>query len=189
MRDDAHRRIGVGGVPAGVCDVVVELVLDVPAEHHIAEAAAVLQGGEELAAVDVLAAHHPVDIEHAHLHMGEAALLDDAPGVLDGLFIPWIEHEPPVNLSLWLTSRDHTRPADGVVLGDAGPGEAVRFAGAAQAWQKGNGTARRGWRRSGTGRVDPSPGSRHWPCGRNSLSPWACASLLAGGYRLSLVQV
>ena len=92
---DAHRRVRVGGVPAGVAGVVVELVLDVPAEHHVAEAAAVLQRREELAAVDVLAAHHPVDVEQPHLDVAEAAFLDDAPGVLDGLHIAWIEHAAP----------------------------------------------------------------------------------------------
>ena len=45
---DAHRRIGIGGVPAGEGDVVIELVVGIPAQHDVAETEAALQRGEEL---------------------------------------------------------------------------------------------------------------------------------------------
>ena len=78
------QRIGIGGVPAGVCDVVVELVVGVPAQHHVAEAEAALQRREELGLRHVLAAQDAVDVEDADLDMGQAALLDDLAGVGGG---------------------------------------------------------------------------------------------------------
>ncbi|MNY28236.1 hypothetical protein D3C86_1621970 [compost metagenome] len=101
VRQHPHRRVRVAGVPAGVAGVVVELVLDVPTEHHVAEGEAAVQGGEELAAAQVLAAHHPVVVEHPDLDVTEATLLDDAPGVLAGFYVPRIEHMHPCFL-LWL---------------------------------------------------------------------------------------
>ena len=40
----ARRRIRIGGVPAGECRVVVELVVRIPAKHHVADAEAALRG-------------------------------------------------------------------------------------------------------------------------------------------------
>ena len=59
-----HRGVGEGGVPAGEGDVVVLLVVRVPAEHHVAEAQAILEGREELVAIEELAAQNPVVVEH-----------------------------------------------------------------------------------------------------------------------------
>jgi hypothetical protein len=56
-------------VPAGELGVVVALVVHVPAEHHVAEAEAALDGGEELVAVDVLAAQDAVDVADGDLHL------------------------------------------------------------------------------------------------------------------------
>ena len=81
LGDDTHQRVGISRVPAGVADVVVELVLGIPAEHHVAEAEALVQGGEEFLPGHVLAAQDPVDVEYADFDVAELALLDDAAGV------------------------------------------------------------------------------------------------------------
>ena len=78
---DAHRRVGIAGVPAGVLHVVVELVLAVPAEHDVAEAEAPVERGEELVPRDVLAAQDAVDVEDADLDVRDPALFDDRPCV------------------------------------------------------------------------------------------------------------
>ena len=80
-RQDADVGVGIGGVPAGVGDVVVELVVAVPAQHHVAEAHAALERRLELVDVDVLAAQDAVDVVDAHLDVAEAALLDDLQGI------------------------------------------------------------------------------------------------------------
>ena len=77
----SHRRIRVGGVPARVFHVVIELVVRVPAQHHVAEAESLVERGEELVAAHVLAAHDAVVVEHSHLDVVELALLDDLAGV------------------------------------------------------------------------------------------------------------
>ena len=60
-------RVGIGGVPAGERDVVVELVVGVPAEDDVAEAEALFERGQELVARHVLAAQDAVDVEDADL--------------------------------------------------------------------------------------------------------------------------
>ncbi|KAG0739421.1 hypothetical protein G6F31_018114 [Rhizopus arrhizus] len=73
LRHDAQLGVGVGGVPAGVLGVVVELVIEVPAEHHVAERQAGAQRAQELVASQVLAQHDAVDVGQAHLDMRERA--------------------------------------------------------------------------------------------------------------------
>ena len=62
------------GVPAGEVAAVVELVVDVPAEHAVAEAATLAQDAGELLQAHVLAANHAVDVRQAELHLAGAAL-------------------------------------------------------------------------------------------------------------------
>ena len=69
----AHRGIRIGRVPAGERGVVVELIVRIPAQHHVAEAEALLEGGFELVAGHVLAAHDAVDIDDSDLHEGQIA--------------------------------------------------------------------------------------------------------------------
>ena len=64
---DVYKRQGIGRVPAGVLGVVVELVVQVPAEHHVAERQAAAQRGQELVAPDVLAQHDAIDVGQADL--------------------------------------------------------------------------------------------------------------------------
>ena len=78
---DADVGVGVAAVPAGVGDVVVELVVHVPAQHHVAEAEAAFQRRVEFVDVDVLAAQDAVDVVHPHLDVGQAAFLDDPAGI------------------------------------------------------------------------------------------------------------
>jgi hypothetical protein len=82
-------------VPARVADVVVELVVAVPAEHDIAEAEAAREGALELVAGHVLAAQHPVHVENAHLDMGQIALFHDLPRVSVVLHLIGLEHPFP----------------------------------------------------------------------------------------------
>ncbi len=93
----AHGRIGIGGVPAGVGDVVVELVVGIPAQHDVAEADAGLEAGKELVAAQILAAQDAVGVEDADLDVAEIALADDLAGVVRRLNLPWIHaFLPPV---------------------------------------------------------------------------------------------
>lgn len=73
---DAQLGIGIGRVPAGVLGVVVELVVQVPAEHHVAESQPAAQRGQEFVAPDVLAQHDAIDVGQADLDMRERAGLD-----------------------------------------------------------------------------------------------------------------
>ena len=76
LGNDAHGGVGIGSVPAGVGDVVVELIVGIPAQHHVAEAEiAVERGLLNLSTCRLLAAQHAIDVVDAHLHMGEATLL------------------------------------------------------------------------------------------------------------------
>src|SRR5471030_2940617 len=59
---DAHSGVGITRVPAGHGDIVVELVVGVPTQHHVAEAKAALERRLELVDVDVLAAQDAVDV-------------------------------------------------------------------------------------------------------------------------------
>src|SRR5262249_50709025 len=77
LRNDAYVGVGVGGVPAGEGHVVVELVIAVPAQHHVAEAHAAFEGGLELADMDVFAAQHAIDVVDPDLDVAEPPLLDD----------------------------------------------------------------------------------------------------------------
>ena len=81
LRQDAHEGVGIGGMPAGEGDVVIELVVGIPAQHHVAETEAALQRREELDLGDVFAAQHAIGVEDADLDMGQAPLLDDLAGV------------------------------------------------------------------------------------------------------------
>jgi hypothetical protein len=81
----AHRRVGVGRVPARVLRVVVELVVGIPAEHDVAEAEAARQRGQELLARHVLAAHDPVDVEDADLDVVDLARGDEGSRIFGGL--------------------------------------------------------------------------------------------------------
>ncbi len=85
--------VGEGGVPAGEGDVVVLLVVGVPAQHHVAEPQALVQRREELGAVDVLAAQDAVVVEHADLDVRQPPLLDDRPGLRGGAHLVWLHAE------------------------------------------------------------------------------------------------
>ncbi len=77
LGQDAHRRIRIGGVPAREGHIVIELIVGVPAQHHVAEAEAAVEGREELGLGDVFAAQHAIGVEQADLDVGDAPLLDD----------------------------------------------------------------------------------------------------------------
>ncbi|MNJ54115.1 hypothetical protein D3C77_495450 [compost metagenome] len=66
---DAQLGIGIGRVPAGVLGVVVELVVQIPTEHHVAKRQARAQRPQEFVAPQVLAQHNAVDVGQAHLDM------------------------------------------------------------------------------------------------------------------------
>src|SRR5258705_4455118 len=73
---DSRERIGKTVLPAGELGVVVALVAGIPAEHHVAEAEAALDGGEELVAMDVLAAEDAVNVRYADLHLADVGAAD-----------------------------------------------------------------------------------------------------------------
>ena len=84
LGQDAHRRVRIGGVPAGQRGVVVELVVGIPAQHHVAEAEALLERRFELVAGHVLAAHDAVDVEDADLDEGQVAAAHIGGGIGGG---------------------------------------------------------------------------------------------------------
>ena len=82
--------IRIGGVPAGVLHVVIELVVRVPAQHHVAEAETLVERREELVAAHVLAAHDAVVVEDPDLDVIELALLDDLACIGRGTDVFWL---------------------------------------------------------------------------------------------------
>ena len=70
-------------MPAGVLDAgaLVELIVGVPAQDHVAETEALVEGGEQLLAAHVLATQHAVDVENAHLDVAQPMLIDQPPQV------------------------------------------------------------------------------------------------------------
>jgi hypothetical protein len=81
-------------VPARVGHVVVELVVGVPAEDHVAEAEATVERGEELVAVQVLATQDAVDVVDADLHVREVAVPNDLARVLGRAYCPRFHRSP-----------------------------------------------------------------------------------------------
>ena len=114
LGDDAHQRVGISRVPARVADVVIELVLGIPTEHHVAEAEALVEGGEEFLPGYVLAAQDPVDVEYADLDVAELALLDDAAGVLRGANVTCLHVDPPP--MTWVGIVSHPPPTQTPML-------------------------------------------------------------------------
>ena len=83
-RQDAHRRIGIGGVPAGVLDIVEQLVVRIPAEDHVAEADPLVERRQELVAAEIFAAHDAVAVEHADLDVLDPSVAQKCGGI-DGV--------------------------------------------------------------------------------------------------------
>jgi hypothetical protein len=114
----AHPGIGIGGMPARVLHVVEQLVVAVPAQHHVAEAETVLERREELRLRYILAAQDGVAVEHADLDVGQAALLHDLLGVSKALHLLRLQRHDVtprsvvlicpfcrLDLYVWLASR------------------------------------------------------------------------------------
>ena len=92
LRQQAHGGVWIGGMPAGHVDVVVELIVAVPAEHDVAEAETLFQRRQEFVAAHVFAAHDAIDVEHADLDVVESLLANVVRQVLGGLDVE-ISHE------------------------------------------------------------------------------------------------
>ncbi len=71
---DPHRGIGVGGVPAGERRVVIQLVVRVPAENHVAESQILIERRHELIASEIFPAQDSVGIEDPDLDVLDATL-------------------------------------------------------------------------------------------------------------------
>ena len=71
-RKHACGGIGVARMPTGVGDVVVELVVRIPAHDDVAEAEALFENAEELVARDVFAAQDSIDVRDAELDLADA---------------------------------------------------------------------------------------------------------------------
>jgi hypothetical protein len=83
-------------VPAGVGGVVVELVVGVPAQHHIAEAEALFERAQELVGVQILAAQDAVAVVDTHLDVRKLALAQDAADVFRRLDRPRLHGKAPL---------------------------------------------------------------------------------------------
>ena len=87
---DPHRRIRIGGMPAGKFRVVVQLIVRIPAQNHIAKSEILLKTRQELVPTQILSAHDPVGVEDADLYVLNAAFgqqLNDI-GVLFQRLVP-----------------------------------------------------------------------------------------------------
>src|SRR5580700_7664833 len=91
-RLSTRRSVGIGGVPAGHADVVIQLIVAVPAQHHVAKPVTLLERREEFFAAHVFAAHDAIDVEHADLDVVESLLANVVRQVLGGLDVE-ISHE------------------------------------------------------------------------------------------------
>jgi hypothetical protein len=80
-RQDTDGGVGIGGVPAGEFGVVVELVVGVPAENHIAEAHVLVEGRQKLVAAEIFSPQDAVGIEDADLDVLDGALGQKAANV------------------------------------------------------------------------------------------------------------
>ena len=83
-RKNPHRGIRIGGMPAGKFRVVVELIVRIPAQNHIAKSKILLDARQELVPAQIFSAHDPVGVENADLYVLNGAFrqqLDDI-GVL-----------------------------------------------------------------------------------------------------------
>ena len=71
-------------MPAGETGAVIELVVGIPAQHHVAEAESLLESGEKLVPLHVFAAHDAIDIENADLDVFNTAFVDQRPRIIGG---------------------------------------------------------------------------------------------------------
>ena len=95
-RHDPALGVGIRRVPAGKTDVVVELVGGIPAQHHVAEAEAAVEGGFEFLPREIFAAQHAVDVEHAELDVAGLALADDVLDIGRGFHLARLHAPPPL---------------------------------------------------------------------------------------------
>ena len=75
LAQQSVRCIRKSGVPAGKGRVVIQLVVDVPAEHAVAEPTAFLHHGSELFEADVLASNHTIEVGKAQLYTAHATIV------------------------------------------------------------------------------------------------------------------
>jgi hypothetical protein len=87
LGNDAYRGIGIGGVPARELGVVVELVVRIPAQNHVAESHVLVERGEKLIAIEILAAQDAVGIEDADLDVLDPALSQSLPQVVSLILV------------------------------------------------------------------------------------------------------
>ncbi len=75
-------------MPAGKFRVVVELIVRIPAQNHIAKSEILLETRQELIAAQIFSAHDPVGVENTDLYVLDAAFgqqLNDIGVLLQGL--------------------------------------------------------------------------------------------------------
>jgi hypothetical protein len=96
-------------VPAGHLHVVVELVVAVPADHHVAKAEAFIDRALEFVAADILAAEHPIDVEQADPDIEQVALAHVINRFLSGFNGRNVSHGAP-RKSLKKDSKKGTFP-------------------------------------------------------------------------------
>ncbi len=82
-------------MPAGIAEIVDQLIVRIPAEHDVAEAETTFEGREELVARDIFAAHYPVNVDEAELDMAEGARLDDPLGIGSCFYVSCLHLPPP----------------------------------------------------------------------------------------------
>ena len=98
-----HGGVGIGGVPAGELRVVVELVVGVPAENHVAEAEILVDRRQEFVAAQVFAAQDAVGVDDADFDVLDAALGQELTN-LGILLHGWLPHGRFSTTPLFMTN-------------------------------------------------------------------------------------
>src|SRR5207237_6662777 len=84
FRQYPHGRVGIGGMPAGEGDVVIELVVGIPPQDHVAETDSTVESGKEFDLGNVFASQDAIVVENTDFDMANAALFHDAPCIVGG---------------------------------------------------------------------------------------------------------
>ena len=104
FRKDTDRCIRVGRVPAGETGVVIQLVIGIPAEHHITKPEPAFKRGYELVTRHIFAAHHPIGIEQPDLDIIKITVFDQLNGIFRCFDVTGL-HVIPLHSSLYRLAK------------------------------------------------------------------------------------
>ena len=112
LGQNARRRVRIGRVPSRQRRVVVELIVGIPAQHHVAHAEAAGERGFELVAGHVFAAHDSVDIHDADLHERQIAASHIGCSIGGGFDLGNVHAGNLTRLKMWERADRGALPSD-----------------------------------------------------------------------------